>query len=131
MRARFTAHVRHDFAFLHRSHRPTAATPFVPEAGTPTVTWTKLVIHSHELTDNPDKSYVDFTAYGTEEGVEKVLRGGSWDSPEWYCRSAQRWSALPNSRSRNIGFRFCIRDADRHRMPPTLPPTVDGGAVTH
>jgi formylglycine-generating enzyme required for sulfatase activity len=69
--------------------------------------------------------------HGPDHGVEKVLRGGSWDSPEWYCRSAQRWSALPNSRSRNIGFRFCIRDADRHRMPPTLSPTVDGGAVTH
>jgi SEC-C motif-containing protein len=73
MRARFTAHVRHDFEFLHKSHRPTAATPYVPEEGTPSVTWTKLVIHSHEPTDNPDRSFVDFTAHGTEEGVEKVL----------------------------------------------------------
>ncbi len=34
--------------------------------------WTKLVVHAHETTDSPDKSFVDFSAYGTEEGVEKV-----------------------------------------------------------
>ena len=73
MRARFTAHVRHDFEFLHRSYRPAAGTPYVPEEGTPTVKWTRLVVHSHETTDNPDRSFVDFTAYGTEDGVEKVL----------------------------------------------------------
>lgn len=86
MRARFTAHVRHDFEFLHKSHRPTAGTPYVPEEGTPTVTWTRLVIHSHETTDNPDRAFVDFSAYGTEEGAEKVLHekseflrvGGAW-----------------------------------------------------
>jgi SEC-C motif domain protein len=73
MRARFTAHVRHDFEFLHRSYRSTAGKPYVPEEGTPTVTWTRLVIHSHETTDNPDRAFVDFSAYGTEQGAEKVL----------------------------------------------------------
>ncbi|MEO6874338.1 MAG: YchJ family metal-binding protein [Opitutaceae bacterium] len=73
MRARFTAHVAHDFKFLHNSHRPTAGTPFVPEPGEPSMQWTKLVVHPAEETGNPDKAYVDFSAYGTEEGVEKVL----------------------------------------------------------
>ncbi len=73
MRARFTAHVSHDFKFLHDTFRPTANRPYVPEEGEPTVTWTKLVVHAHELTASPDKSYVDFSAYGTEGGTDKVL----------------------------------------------------------
>ena len=73
MRARFTAHVVHDFRFLHDSFRETAGRPYVPEAGTPTIRWTKLVVHSHELGKGPEQAFVDFSAYGTEEGVEKVL----------------------------------------------------------
>ena len=86
MRARFTAHVVHDFRFLHETHRPSAGKPFVPEEGTPAMKWTKLVVHAHETGPGPDKSFVDFSAYGTEEGVEKVLHekaeflrvGGTW-----------------------------------------------------
>ena len=74
MRARFTAHARRDFKFLHTSYRATAATPYTPEEGEPAMQWTKLVVHSHEtVPENPDKAFVDFSAYGTEEGVEKVL----------------------------------------------------------
>jgi SEC-C motif-containing protein len=73
MRARFTAHVIHDFKFLHESHLPTASLPYVAEEGEPTINWTRLEMHGHELTANPDKSTVDFSAYGTEDGVEKVL----------------------------------------------------------
>ena len=73
MRARFTAHVVHDFKFLHDSYAVTASKPYVPEEGEPTMVWTKLVIHSHELGNTPDKAFVDFSAYGTEDGVEKVL----------------------------------------------------------
>jgi SEC-C motif-containing protein len=74
MRARFTAHVAHDFKFIHDTHRPSAGKPYVAEEGEPTMTWTRLVVHAHETTPNPDKAYVDFSAYGTEEGVEKVLQ---------------------------------------------------------
>jgi len=74
MRARFTAHVLHDFKFLHDSHRPTAGKPYVAEEGEPLMQWTKLVVHSHETTADPDKSFVDFSAYGIDEGVEKVLQ---------------------------------------------------------
>jgi SEC-C motif-containing protein len=73
MRARFTAHVVHDFGFLHRTYRPTSRQPYVEEKGTPTTQWTKLVVHHHEEGPAPDTATVDFSAYGTEEGRELVL----------------------------------------------------------
>jgi len=73
MRARFTAHVAYDFRFLHESYRPTAGKPYVAEEGEPTMKWTKLVVHAHEAEVGSDKAFVDFSAYGTEEGVDKVL----------------------------------------------------------
>ena len=74
MRARFTAHVAHDFKFLHDTYRPTAGKPYAAEDGEPAITWTRLEVHGHEVAaDNPDKAWVDFSAYGTEAGVEKVL----------------------------------------------------------
>lgn len=74
MRARFTAHATYHFKFLHDSYKPTAGKPYVAEVGEPTMQWTKLVVHSHETSpENPDKAYVDFSAYGTEDKVEKVL----------------------------------------------------------
>lgn len=86
MRARFTAHATHAFQFLHESFRGTASKPYVPEEGQPGVEWKRLDVHSHETTENPDRSFVDFTAYGTERGQEVVhqeraefLRtNGSW-----------------------------------------------------
>ncbi len=73
MRARFTAHVIHDFRFLHESYRPTAGKPYVADDGEPRMRWTKLVVHAHETGSDPYKAFVDFSAYGTEEEVEKVL----------------------------------------------------------
>lgn len=73
MRARFVAHVTHNFRFLHQSYRPDAGKPYVEEQGEPTMQWTKLVVHSHEVSPDPAKAFVDFSAYGTEDGVEKVL----------------------------------------------------------
>jgi SEC-C motif domain protein len=74
MRARFTAHATHHFKFLHDSYRATAGKPYVAEEGEPTMVWTKLVVHNHEtVADQPDKAFVDFSAYGTEDKVEKVL----------------------------------------------------------
>ncbi len=73
MRARFSAHVTHNFKFLHDTYRPTAGKPYVAEEGEPTMKWTKLVVHGHETSSDDGKAFVDFSAYGTEEGVEKVL----------------------------------------------------------
>jgi SEC-C motif-containing protein len=86
MRARFTAHVLHDFKFLHESYLPTAGKPFVAEDGEPTMKWTRLEVHGAGPMDNPDRGFVDFSAYGVEDGVEKVLhekseflrRDGRW-----------------------------------------------------
>ena len=107
MRARFTAHVAHDFKFLHESHRPTAGTPYVPEEGEPSIQWTKLVVHAYETTDNPEKSFVDFSAYGTESDVEKVLHekaeflrlNGTW----LYNREARLGPAPYKSATPKVG----------------------------
>ena len=74
MRARFTAHVIRDYRFLHDTHRPTAGKPYVAEEGEPVMQWTKLVVHGYETTSDADKSFVDFSAYGIDDGVEKVLQ---------------------------------------------------------
>jgi SEC-C motif domain protein len=73
MRARFTAHVVHDFGFLHRTYQPTSQTPFVESPDKPMTLWTRLVVHQHAPGIAPDTSTVDFSAYGTEEGQELVL----------------------------------------------------------
>ena len=86
MRARFTAHVVHNMAFLHRTYRPTALQPFVADAGESPTRWTRLVVHGRGLGATPDVAHVDFSAYGTEDGVEHVLHekaefvreGGAW-----------------------------------------------------
>lgn len=73
MRARFSAHVAHDFKFLHESHAPTAGTPYVAEEGEPAVAWKRLEVHGAEsAVNNPDKGFVEFTAHGTQEGKDVV-----------------------------------------------------------
>jgi SEC-C motif-containing protein len=107
MRARFTAHVAHDFKFLHATYRLTSGTPYVPEEGEPTLQWTKLVVHAHATTDNPDKAFVDFSAYGTEDGTEKVLHekaeflriNGTW----LYMREARLGPAPYKSATPKVG----------------------------
>jgi SEC-C motif-containing protein len=86
MRARFTAHSLRDFAFVHRTYRPTSKQPFVPVPDGPTTEWTRLEIHSHRPGKTPDVATVEFSAYGKEGGVEQVLhekaefvrKGGEW-----------------------------------------------------
>jgi formylglycine-generating enzyme required for sulfatase activity len=39
-------------------------------------------------------------------GTDRVVRGGSFDFPAAYCRSASRSGALPGPRSKFIGFRL-------------------------
>jgi SEC-C motif-containing protein len=73
MRARFSAHVAQDFLFLHNSHRPTAGRPFVEPDGPPAVRWAQLVVHSQEVSSDPNKAFVDFSAYGVGAKGEEVL----------------------------------------------------------
>jgi formylglycine-generating enzyme required for sulfatase activity len=43
---------------------------------------------------------------GPEKGLTKVLRGGSWESSGWQCRSAARFQATPDTHDSAIGFRI-------------------------
>jgi formylglycine-generating enzyme required for sulfatase activity len=44
---------------------------------------------------------------GPESGEFRVLRGGSWFSAPWYCRSAYRHWADPAFRDAHVGCRAC------------------------
>jgi SEC-C motif domain protein len=87
MRSRFTAHVVHDFRHLHRTYAGTADKPFTDEemAGND-VTWARLVVHAHDVGPQPDRSFVDFTAYFKNgdseephhEKAEFERANGSW-----------------------------------------------------
>jgi SEC-C motif-containing protein len=86
MRARFTAHAIRDFAFVHRTYRPTSRQPYVPVPDGPTTEWTRLVIHNHTVGKTPDIATVEFTAFSKEEGgegvheekAEFIREGGAW-----------------------------------------------------
>ncbi|HSO18353.1 MAG TPA: formylglycine-generating enzyme family protein [Desulfosarcina sp.] len=56
--------------------------------------------------------------YQIESGKDRVRRGGSWFSPGFSCRSANRAYAHPMSRLQNTGFRLVMRAAEGY----------DGGA---
>jgi SEC-C motif-containing protein len=86
MRARFTAHVTHDWAFLQRTYLGTAAEPLPDGEGQTPVAWTRLVVHAHEPGNRPDVAFVDFSAYYVDQGREFALqekaefkrRDGAW-----------------------------------------------------
>ncbi len=107
MRSRYTAHVRGDEAYLHRTYKCTAGRPFVPSPEGPTTTWTKLVIHQHEPGAQPDTATVDFSAYYEEEGQTGVLEekaefqriAGSWI----YTRALRQGPAPVRSAGPKVG----------------------------
>jgi serine/threonine-protein kinase len=46
---------------------------------------------------------------GPSGGSYRVLRGGVWNGPAWYCRSALRINyAVPGLRHNDLGFRACL-----------------------
>ena len=47
------------------------------------------------------------------ENDSRVLRGGSWLSYPWSCRSASRINCQPGCRSSGVGFRVVVDVADR------------------
>jgi SEC-C motif-containing protein len=73
MRARFTAHAIRDFAFVHRTYRPTSRQPYVPVPDGPATEWTRLEVHAHAPGKTADVATVDFSAYWTEAGSEHAL----------------------------------------------------------
>lgn len=62
--------------------------------------------HNHYLTTAASRD----DDPGPASGVERVIRGGSWDDPAFYARSAHRDSMLPNKTASNVGFR-CVADS--------------------
>ena len=53
--------------------------------------------YEQRISDNPK---------GPDEGIYRVLRGGSWRSSSWHNRfSAPRGKIYPDDRQYNIGFR--------------------------
>ncbi|MBR0238029.1 MAG: formylglycine-generating enzyme family protein [Thermoguttaceae bacterium] len=54
--------------------------------------------------DYPSESVTDPAE--PSNGVNRVNRGGSWNSPAWYCRSAYRNYLVPESRHYSLGARF-------------------------
>ncbi|MFA5265641.1 MAG: YchJ family metal-binding protein [Opitutaceae bacterium] len=70
MRARFTAHVVGDQAFLHSSYLETSKKPFIDQPEAHPTKWTRLVIHSEEPSKLPNMAYVDFTAFYEESDTE-------------------------------------------------------------
>ena len=44
----------------------------------------------------------------SDNTLVRVLRGGSWFSHPWSCRSASRFWGHPDSRLGHVGFRLCV-----------------------
>jgi SEC-C motif-containing protein len=87
MRSRFTAHVIHDYRHLHRTYAGTARKPYAEEATDGNdVNWTRLVVHAHEAGPQPDRAFVDFSAYfqngegedALHEKAEFIRSDGAW-----------------------------------------------------
>jgi len=58
------------------------------------------------------KSATDDPA-GSSSGGNRVVRGGSWNYPAWYCRSACRLGWPPGECYGHLGFRVCLAPADK------------------
>jgi formylglycine-generating enzyme required for sulfatase activity len=52
----------------------------------------------------------DHNPQGPEDGVDKVLRGGSWDFVDNVAQASKRSNVYPGSQFSNYGFR-CAADA--------------------
>ncbi len=57
-----------------------------------------------------DTSGVQENPAGPETGKEKVVRGGSWTSPNHYLRVSDRVAKTPDLRYSDVGFRCVIPD---------------------
>ena len=107
MRSRFTAHVIGDYRHLHRTYLPTARRPYVEEPAGVAMTWTRLVVHSHEMGSKPGSAFVDFSAYYQDAGSEQALHekaefaqiDGAW----LYTRAVRSGPAPVKSKEPKVG----------------------------
>jgi SEC-C motif domain protein len=106
MRARYTAHAIRDFAFVHRTYRATARLPYVPMPEDPATEWIRLEVHAHEPGRVAEIATVDFSAYATEDGVEKVLHEKAEfikEGKEWIYTRALREGPAPVREAKKPG----------------------------
>ena len=71
---------------------------------------------------------------GPSLGSDRVLRGGSWYNPAWFCRSPYRTLYGPDRSRDYMGLRVCLVLADKpneRATPPSAPttPTVTGSST--
>jgi SEC-C motif-containing protein len=106
MRARFSAHVAGDLAFLHHSVLETHDKPFVAEGQAGPSPWTRLVIHSHETGRTPDIATVDFTAWFAE-GEQEIPHQEKGEfkklGSEWLYTRALRLGPPPVKAAPKVG----------------------------
>jgi len=43
-----------------------------------------------------------------DDSAPRLLRGGSWNTDLFYCRSASRYSEAPQTKRNDIGFRIVM-----------------------
>jgi SEC-C motif-containing protein len=108
MRSRFTAHVVRDFRHLHRTYLATAKQPYTDEENDGTdLTWTRLVVHTHEVGPKPDAAFVDFTAYFQDGDTERPLHEKSefarLDGVWYYTRAVRTGPAPVKAAAPKIG----------------------------
>jgi SEC-C motif-containing protein len=99
MRSRFTAHLVRDYGHLHRTDLETAKKPYVEEqVEGEEPTWTRLVIHAHDLGPKPGTAFVDFSAYYQHGEAEQALHEKSEFlrvDGAWYYTRAVRTGPAP------------------------------------
>ena len=106
MRSRFTAHVAHDQAYLHRTYRGTASTAYAADPEETPIPWTRLVIHAHEPGATPDHAFVDFTAYFSDEHGEHAIHEKSAferTHGQWIYTKAVRTGPAPVRAAPKVG----------------------------
>ena len=64
--------------------------------------WFETDYYSYGSTTNPQ---------GPLSGVQRVLRGGSWNLKTWHSRVTARYFHEPAGRSANVGFRIALQPA--------------------
>ncbi len=107
MRSRFTAHVVHDWAHLHRTHLESSREPFEEPEQEGATDWTRLVIHGNAPGSAPEKATVDFTAYFAEGDLERAHHenaefekiDGTW----FYLRPLRQGLAPVRSQAAKVG----------------------------
>ncbi len=66
--------------------------------------WYKDVYYKQSPVDDPP---------GPTGGSNRIIRGGSWACPAWFCRSADRSYVEPKERSFILGLRVSLVPADK------------------